>query len=186
MFVLVGLGNPGNQYKNNRHNIGFMTIDGIHEAFSFGNFREKSKGLYAQGKINGHDCLLVKPQTFMNKSGACVGPVVQFFKVPLDNVVVFHDELDLDFERIKIKCGGGSGGHNGLGSIDQTIGKNYWRVRMGIGHPGQKHLVSSYVLSNFSKSEGAIVPHMIQKTIDGIPQFLGDKNAPEWMNNIQR
>jgi PTH1 family peptidyl-tRNA hydrolase len=153
MYVMVGLGNPGSQYALNRHNIGFMALDVIADAYNFPSFSPKNKALVSEGRIANHKVLLIKPMTYMNLSGQAVAPLVSFYKIPLSQVYVIHDDLDVPFGKIKMKQGGGSGGHNGLSSLDSTMGKDYWRLRMGIGHPGHRDAVSSYVLSNFTSSE---------------------------------
>ena len=153
MFLLVGLGNPGPQYSLNRHNIGFMILDTIARTYNFPNFKQKFSSLISEGTIQGKRFILCKPMTFMNLSGKAVQAVAQFYKIPADNIYVFHDELDAAPGRVKIKKGGGAGGHNGLRSIDQHLGSDYWRVRLGIGHPGFKNAVSGYVLSNFEKED---------------------------------
>ncbi len=158
MFLLVGLGNPEKAYKNNRHNIGFMALDVLSNAYHFPAFKSKFQGHYTEGLIGQQKVGLLKPQTFMNESGRSVGSAAQFYKVSPEKIIVFHDELDLPPSKVKIKVGGGHAGHNGLRSLDAHLGtKDYKRVRMGIGHPkdrgGDKNDVSSYVLSDFSKSE---------------------------------
>jgi PTH1 family peptidyl-tRNA hydrolase len=153
MLLFVGLGNPGAQYANNRHNIGFMAVDGIIRRHSFGPLREKFSGLISEGELGGDRVLILKPLTFMNISGLAVGKVMQFYKIPPQQVVVFHDDLDLGPGKIRVKRGGGNGGHNGLRSLDDHIGKDYRRVRLGIGHPGDRDLVTPYVLGNFSADE---------------------------------
>ena len=154
MYLLVGLGNPGQKYIKNRHNIGFITVGEIAHRFNFSDFKEKFKGLYTQGTIAGEKVVLLMPMTYMNLSGESVQAACQFFKIDPDKVIVFHDELDLEPLRVKIKVGGGNGGHNGLKSIQQQLGTaNFKRVRIGIGHPGDKNKVSGYVLSDFAKAE---------------------------------
>lgn len=156
MMLLVGLGNPGKKYEGNRHNIGFMVIDEIARQNNFPAFKSKFQGEMSEGRIGTQKVTLLKPQTFMNESGQSVGKAVKFYKMDVDKVIVFHDELDIDPRRVKIKQGGGAGGHNGLKSIDAHLGnKDYWRVRCGIGHPGDKNRVSGYVLNDFSKDEQA-------------------------------
>lgn len=153
MQLLIGLGNPGSEYRNNRHNIGFMAIDAIAARHNFPPFKSKFNGLIADGTIDGERVLLLKPQTFMNKSGDCVGKAVQFYKLPIEAVTVVYDELDLTPGKVRIKTGGGNGGHNGLRSISPAIGENYKRVRLGIGHPGHKELVTRHVLGDFAKAD---------------------------------
>ena len=157
MLLWVGLGNPGDKYAGNRHNIGFMAIDAIGDTHGFSPDKSKFKGLIREGSVlsNGRPVkvLLLKPLTFMNESGRAVQQAMQFYKIPLDNVVVFHDELDLAPGKFRMKTGGGIAGHNGLRSIRQHMGEDFHRARLGIGHPGQKNKVHSYVLSDFAKSE---------------------------------
>jgi PTH1 family peptidyl-tRNA hydrolase len=157
MFLLVGLGNPGSQYQHNRHNVGFMAVDAIASAASAPAFVKKDKALVTDVRIDSHKVILIKPQTFMNLSGPAIVPYIMLFKVPLENCIVFHDELDLPFGKVRVKSGGGSGGHNGLKSLDQHIGKEYTRVRIGIDRPPLKDMVSSYVLNDFKKDEMAIM-----------------------------
>ena len=157
MLLWVGLGNPGDKYAGNRHNIGFMAIDSIGDLNNFSDEKSKFKGLIREGNINANGrpvkILLLKPMTFMNDSGTSVQKAMQFYKIPLNKVTVFHDELDLAPGKIRMKTGGGIAGHNGLRSIRQHVGEGYHRARLGIGHPGQKDKVHSYVLSDFAKSE---------------------------------
>jgi len=156
MLLWVGLGNPGEKYAGNRHNIGFMAIDEIATQHNFSPEKSKFQGLIREGLIHAGGTpvkiLLLKPQTFMNESGRSVQKAMQFYKIPLQNVTVFHDELDLAPGKFRMKTGGGIAGHNGLRSIRQHVG-NFHRARLGIGHPGQKDKVHGYVLSDFAKSE---------------------------------
>lgn len=161
MFILVGLGNPGDTYARTRHNVGFMAIDHLAAEHGFSPFRLKFSSLVAEGTLGGHKVLLCKPQTFMNLSGRAVREILNFYKIPLTSLYVFHDDLDLEPNRIKIKQGGGSGGHNGLTSLDSLVGKDYWRIRIGIGHPGHRDLVTPYVLGPFSKNEHREVEEML-------------------------
>lgn len=154
MWLLVGLGNPGDDYKNNRHNIGFMVMDAVAEHHVYPAFRKKFEGLTAEGQIEGQKVVLLKPQTFMNNSGQSVKAAAKFYKVDPSRIIVFHDELDLEPGKVRIKQGGGNAGHNGLRSIEAHLGTaDYWRVRLGIGHPGDKGKVQSHVLKDFSKTE---------------------------------
>lgn len=153
MLLLVGLGNPGSEYSNNRHNIGFLALDAIAEHFSFGSFSKKFHGRLAEGSINGEKVLALKPETFMNESGRAVYAVCNFFKISSEQILVLHDEIDLAPSKVRIKRGGGHAGHNGLRSIHEHIGPNYGRVRLGIGHPGNKELVVGHVLKDFSKTD---------------------------------
>lgn len=149
MRLFVGLGNPGKQYQLNRHNIGFMALDVIVERHKFSDWEKKFQGLVSSGTLGGEKVLLLKPQTFMNVSGQSVQAAAAFYKILPDEIVVFHDELDLAPGKLRVKKGGGAAGHNGLRSIDEHLGQMYWRVRLGIGHPGMREMVSGYVLGNF-------------------------------------
>jgi peptidyl-tRNA hydrolase, PTH1 family len=154
MKLLVGLGNPGGQYEGNRHNIGFMALDAIARAHGITQFRSKHGGLLAEGNIGGEKVILLKPQTFMNRSGDSVQQVAQFYKLAPSDIIVLYDELDLATGKVRVKIGGGNGGHNGLRSIDPQIGLDYKRVRLGIGHPG-KEFVTHHVLGDFAKADQA-------------------------------
>ena len=153
MRLLVGLGNPGASYAYNRHNIGFMALERIAKSFAFGPWRARFQGHACEGEIEGARVVALKPGTFMNLSGQAVGEISRFYKIEPADVTVLHDELELAAGRLKIKQGGGNAGHNGLKSIDAHIGVDYWRVRLGIGHPGDKNLVSGYVLQDFAKAD---------------------------------
>ncbi|MBF7011330.1 aminoacyl-tRNA hydrolase [Novosphingobium resinovorum] len=149
----VGLGNPGPQYVFNRHNVGFMVADAIAEIHGFGPVQKKFQGWLQEGRIGSDKVLLLKPATFMNESGRSVGEAMRFYKLDLSALTVFHDELDLASFKVKVKQGGGHAGHNGLRSIDQHLGAEFRRVRLGIGHPGHKDRVHGYVLGNYAKAE---------------------------------
>ena len=153
MLLLVGLGNPGPKYEKNRHNIGFMAVDKIVDCYPFGAWRARFQAQTAEGRLGGKKVLAMKPTTFMNESGRAVGEAVRFYKLNLNDIIVLHDELDLAFGKLRLKNGGGHAGHNGLRSIDAHIGSGFTRVRLGIGHPGEKSGVHGYVLSDFAKSE---------------------------------
>jgi peptidyl-tRNA hydrolase, PTH1 family len=153
MLLLVGLGNPGSEYTNHRHNIGFMALETIARRYQASPWRKRFSGQTADLTVNGQKALLLKPETFMNLSGQSVNEAMRFFKIELASVIVFHDELDLDPGDVRVKSGGGNAGHNGLRSISQICGNDYRRVRIGIGHPGNKALVHHYVLGNFAKDE---------------------------------
>ncbi|MBI1214821.1 MAG: aminoacyl-tRNA hydrolase [Alphaproteobacteria bacterium] len=155
MRLFVGLGNPGQKYRNNRHNIGFMAMDAIVHRHNFSGWSKKFQGEISDGTLEGEKVLLLKPQTFMNLSGQSVQAAAAFYKIKPQDIVVFHDELDLAPGKIRTKKGGGAAGHNGLRSIDDHLGQDYWRVRLGIGHPGNRELVTGYVLNDFSKAEQA-------------------------------
>ena len=153
MLLMVGLGNPGPKYAHNRHNVGWMAVDAIARQFLFSPERKRFQGLCSDGLIAGHKVVLLKPQTFMNESGRAVGEAARFFRLSEAAVIVFHDELDLAPGKLRVKRGGGTAGHNGLKSIGAHLGRDFRRVRIGIGHPGHKDAVSPYVLGDFSKTD---------------------------------
>jgi PTH1 family peptidyl-tRNA hydrolase len=153
MRLLVGLGNPGSRYAGNRHNIGFMVIDAVARRHGVAGFRSRFKGELAEAAIGGARRLLLKPQTFMNDSGESVAEAARFFKIAAEEIVVIHDEIDLRPGKLRVKRGGGNAGHNGLRSIDALIGPDYWRVRIGVGHPGVRELVQPYLLHDFATEE---------------------------------
>ena len=169
MRLVVGLGNPGSRYARNRHNIGFMAVDAIARRHGIGAFRNRFKGELAEGAIAGERRLLLKPQTFMNASGEAVLAAMSFYKIAPEDIVVIHDEIDLRDGKVRVKLGGGNAGHNGLRSIDALIGPGYWRVRIGIGHPGFKELVQPYVLQNFYAEE---VTEWVEPLIDAVAETI--------------
>lgn len=179
-FLIVGLGNPGSEYEYNRHNIGFMALDAIADKFSLTNFRRKFKGQMVEGKIEGRKVVLLKPETFMNLSGQSVSELASYYKIPVGKMVVIHDELDLPPGKLRVKTGGGAAGHNGLKSLDQHLPSNeYHRIRIGIGHPGDRDMVSNYVLSDFAKADKpwiedlcAAIANNITNLIDGKPELF--------------
>jgi peptidyl-tRNA hydrolase, PTH1 family len=190
MWLVVGLGNPGSKYQNNRHNIGFMAVDELHRHFVFSIWKKKFQAEICEGTIKGVDdkVILLKPQTYMNLSGGSVQAAAQFYKIPLSNIYVFHDELDIAPGKVKIKQGGGAGGHNGIKSIDEHMGQNYWRVRLGIGHPGpqapdKSEIVSNYVLSDFAKSEKDWRDALLQKSAEHIALLLNNKSS-DYINKL--
>lgn len=183
MRLFVGLGNPGAKYAGNRHNIGFMALERIAEDHGFGPWRGKFHGSVSEGRLGGNKVLLLKPETFMNKSGLSVGEAVKFYKLEPADVVVFHDELDLAPGKVRVKTGGGHAGHNGLRSIHNAIGPEYVRVRMGIGHPGHKDAVSHYVLHDFHKADQDWLDDVIRGCADGAPH-LADGDSGKFMNAI--
>jgi peptidyl-tRNA hydrolase, PTH1 family len=154
MRLFVGLGNPGSKYAHNRHNIGFMAVDEIARRHGFAPWRRRFQGMTSEGSLDQEKVILLRPETFMNESGRAVQEALNFFKLGVDDVVVFQDELELPPAKLRVKVGGGIAGHNGLRSISAHIGNDYRRVRLGIGHPGIKELVHGYVLSDFSKADG--------------------------------
>ncbi len=153
MKLIVGLGNPGQKYERNRHNVGFMAVDKIAEEFGFAPFRNRFKGLVSEGRIGTERALILKPQTYMNESGQSVGEAARFLKIDEADVIVLYDEIDLTPGKLKAKVGGGNAGHNGLRSISAHLGNDYVRIRIGVGHPGRKDLVAGYVLHDFAKAE---------------------------------
>jgi PTH1 family peptidyl-tRNA hydrolase len=162
MFLFVGLGNPGKEYEKTRHNIGFMVIDSICSRYGFSTPKVKFHGLVSEGKIGDTKVIALKPTTYMNRSGTSVSELIKFYKIPIDKIIVFHDEIDLKLAKIRVKTGGGAGGHNGLKDLDSRIGKEYKRVRIGVGHPGDKDMVADYVLHNFSKEEQSVIEQTIE------------------------
>lgn len=173
MFLIVGLGNPGAEYHNTRHNAGFMAADALHEKFAFAPYREKFDGLIAEGKIGGEKVYLLKPQTYMNLSGNSVVKAAHFYKILPQNIIVIHDDMDLPAGRLKVKLGGGAGGHNGLKSIDAAITPGYNRIRLGVGHPaGKGEDVIHHVLSAFSKADAAAVNQAIDTVCNSIDILL--------------
>ncbi|HWK00299.1 MAG TPA: aminoacyl-tRNA hydrolase [Xanthobacteraceae bacterium] len=166
MLLFAGLGNPGPRYSGNRHNIGFLAIDEISRRHLFGPWRRRFQGMTAEGEIGGQKVLLLKPETFMNESGNAVQAAQNFYKIPLKDITVFHDELDLAPAKVRVKVGGGNAGHNGLRSISAMCGNDYMRVRLGIGHPGDKNLVHHYVLSDFFKDEHGWVEAVLSAVSD--------------------
>lgn len=155
MKLFVGLGNPGAKYARNRHNVGFMAVDRIAERHGFPAWRRRFQGLACEGQIDGARVLLLKPDTYMNESGRAVGEAARFLKIETADIVVFHDELDLEPGRVRVKVGGGNAGHNGLRSISAHLDNEYVRVRIGIGHPGAKELVHGWVLHDFAAADQA-------------------------------
>jgi len=153
MLLLVGLGNPNLNHSNNRHNVGFLVIDAINQKFKLSKQKPKFKGLLTTGKIDEQKIFAIKPLTFMNRSGICIKELIEYFKIDVKDVFVFHDDMDIDVGKIKVKFGGSSAGHNGIDSIDKNIGKNYSRIRIGIGRPKNNSTPSDHVLDNFSVEE---------------------------------
>lgn len=177
MLLVVGLGNPGSEYAGHRHNIGFMAVDAIVRRHSFGPFRAKFQGQLAEGVVGGVKALALKPMTYMNESGVSVGQAAHFHKIPPDQVIVLHDELDLAPGKVRIKVGGGSAGHNGLRSIDAHFGRDYRRVRLGIGHPGDRDRVTGYVLHDFAKADGEWLGSLLDAVADCFPLLVKGDDA---------
>lgn len=183
MHLIVGLGNPGNKYAKNRHNIGAMALEEIARQHGFAPFKAKHKGYYSQGTIDGHKVGLLFPQTFMNKSGDSVQAAVKFYKLEPSDVTVIYDELDLIPGKVRVKTGGGNGGHNGLRSIDPQIGKEYQRVRLGIGHPGHKEQVTRHVLGDFHKVDYEWLDAVLA-AVGANAQMLVSKDGSGFMNKL--
>ena len=177
MLVIAGLGNPGARYARNRHNIGFMAVDAIAEERRFGPFRVRHQGLMADGLIGETRVMLLKPQTYMNDSGRSVGEALRYAKLDLSALVVIHDELDLAPGKVRVKVGGGDAGHNGLRSITAHVGPGYKRVRLGIGHPGDKALVHNYVLNDFAKIRGSVGRGGLPRDRRGRPLLAAGQDA---------
>jgi PTH1 family peptidyl-tRNA hydrolase len=177
MLLFVGLGNPGARHARNRHNIGFMAVEAIARRYPFAPFRARFQSRASEGQIGGERIVLIEPQTFMNDSGRAVHEAARFYKISLDDIIVFHDELDLAPGKLRVKLGGGNAGHNGLRSISAHMGNDYKRVRLGIGHPGDKAIVYSYVLSDFAKSEQPWVEALCSATADQVPLLVKGDDA---------
>ena len=176
--MIVGLGNPGADYCFNRHNIGFMAVDALAEACGATAWQKKHKGLLTTATIGETTCLLLKPHTYMNLSGESVGEAMRYYKLEAPDVIVIHDDIDLLSGQIKVKQGGGHGGHNGLKSIDAHIGKDYWRVRLGVGHPGSREEVTNHVLGNFAKADKVWLEPLLAALPQAMPHlFKGDQGT---------
>ena len=175
MLLFVGLGNPTPDSENNRHNVGFKIIDAINKEFSLSKQKPKFKGLLTTGNIGGKKVYAIKPLTFMNNSGICIRELIEYFKINAEDVVVFHDDLDVEFGKIKAKFGGSSAGHNGIASIDKFIGKDYSRVRVGIGKPKETMEVSDYVLQNFDEDESVGIQKILKDITESISILVEKK-----------
>jgi PTH1 family peptidyl-tRNA hydrolase len=177
MLLLVGLGNPGPGHAGDRHNIGFMAVDEIVRRHSFGPYRARFRGHAAEGTIAGRKVIALKPDTYMNLSGESVAAAAGFYKLPPEQVIVIYDEIDLVPGKLRVKQGGGTAGHNGLRSIDAHIGPDFWRVRLGVGHPGHPDLVKHYVLRGFMPEERPLMAKLIESVAEAIPILVeGDAN----------
>ena len=193
MLLFVGLGNPTPDSENNRHNVGFKIIDAINKKFSLSKQKPKFKGLLTTGNIEGEKIYAIKPLTFMNNSGICIRELLEYFKFDAENVVVFHDDLDVEFGKIKAKFGGSSAGHNGIASIDKFIGKDYSRVRIGIGKPKNQIEVADYVLQNFDEEELNGINKISINITDSIGDLIDKKldlfsstvNNKQWVLNVE-
>lgn len=183
MRIVAGLGNPGSRYAGNRHNIGFVALDAIARRWRFGAAREKFHSRVADGLIGDEKILALAPLTYMNESGQAVAAAMRFYKLTPADVIVIHDELELAPGKMRVKTGGGAAGHNGLKSIDAHIGQDYTRVRLGIGHPGVKHLVHDYVLQDFPKADEPWVEKLVDAVAEAMPLLVtGDGNG--FMNKV--
>ena len=183
MFLIIGLGNPGAGYAGNRHNVGFMAVDDIAAEYGFGPFSSRFGGQVSEGRIGTTKTFAFKPMSYMNLSGNPAGELARFYKIPTENVIAIHDELDLPLAKLRVKRGGGHGGHNGLKSLDEHLGKEYQRVRFGIGHPGDKDMVSNYVLADFAKAEQPTVAACTKEIAKHIGLLLQGDEAG-FMNKI--
>ncbi|MBB5073226.1 PTH1 family peptidyl-tRNA hydrolase [Bartonella callosciuri] len=185
MWLIAGLGNPGSQYQNNRHNIGFMAVDAIYQSFSFSPWSKKFQAEISNGLINGEKTLLIKPQTFMNLSGQAIGETLRFYKLDLRNLIIIYDELDLPPGKVRVKIGGGHNGHNGVKSIDAHCGTEYCRIRLGIGHPGSKEFVHQHVLGNFTKSDQEWLPALLDAIAKNIALLIKNDKCL-FMNKVSQ
>lgn len=177
MFLLVGLGNPGERYAQHRHNIGFKAVDEIARRYSFGPWKKKFQGEICEGVVAGEKIFALKPQTYMNESGRSVGAAMRFHKIALADVMVFYDELDLAAGKVRVKIGGGAAGHNGIRSIADHIGADFMRVRLGIGHPGNKEQVTNHVLGNFAKADAIWLAPLLESIAAEVPWLMDGDDA---------
>ena len=175
MLLFVGLGNPTPNSENNRHNVGFKVIDSLNKNFKLSKQKPKFKGLLTTGNIKDQKIYAIKPLTFMNNSGICIKELIEYFKINVEDVIVFHDDLDVEFGKIKAKFGGSSAGHNGIASIDKFVGKDYSRIRVGIGKPKNDIEVADYVLQNFNEDEIVKIDNIIKNITDSISDLIDKK-----------
>jgi peptidyl-tRNA hydrolase, PTH1 family len=183
MRLIVGLGNPGSRYALTRHNIGFITAEALARRYRFPAFRTKFEGEIGEGTIGDTKLFLLKPQTFMNGSGGSVGACARFYKIAPSEIAVVHDEIDLAPGKLRVKRGGGTAGHNGLRSIEAAIGDDFWRVRIGVGHPGMKELVEPYVLQNFPPEDRAWAGPLVDAIVEAMPLLAAD-DASGFMSRV--
>ncbi len=183
MQIWAGLGNPGAQYAMQRHNVGFMAVDSIAEVHGFGAIRKQFQGWTQEGRIGSEKIILLKPATFMNESGRAIGEALRFYKLGVEALTVFHDELDIAPFRVKVKTGGGTAGHNGLRSTDAHLGPDFRRVRLGIGHPGHKDRVTGYVLGNYAKAEIDPLSDMLG-AVAAEAKWLAEGDDVRFMNDV--
>ena len=182
-LLIAGLGNPGEKYARHRHNVGFLAMDAIAARHKFGAFRPRYQGLFSEGLLAGRKTFLLKPMTYMNESGQSVGSAARYMKLPLNAIAVIHDELDLAPGKLKVKTGGGDAGHNGCRSITASLGPDYRRVRIGIGHPGRPEAVHGYVLHDFSKADREWLEPMLSAMAEAAPYLAADDDAG-FMNRV--
>ncbi|HEX4078791.1 MAG TPA: aminoacyl-tRNA hydrolase [Rhizomicrobium sp.] len=182
-LLVAGLGNPGAEYARNRHNVGFMAVDVIQASYGFAPWRARFQGLISEGSLAARKTYLLKPMTYMNESGIAVGAALRFYKLPPSALVVMHDEIDLAAAKLKMKTGGGDAGNNGLRSITATLGPDYRRLRIGVGHPGTKSRVISHVLNNFSKAEEEWLVPLLSAIAEAAPWLARDDDAG-FMNKV--
>ena len=185
MLLLVGLGNPNVNNAGNRHNVGFLAIDAINEKFKLSKQKPKFKGLLTTGKIGDQKVFAIKPLTFMNSSGICIKELIEYFKINVKDIFVFHDDMDVDIGKVKVKFGGGSAGHNGIDSIDKNIGKKYYRIRIGIGRPKKNSTGAEHVLDNFSNDEKGNV-EKVTKNITESLSILINKDLDLFSSKINQ
>lgn len=183
MRLLVGLGNPGAEYKHNRHNIGFMALDAVMKRYDFGASHRKFHGVIAEGRIDGTRVLALKPLTYMNDSGIAVAEAGRFYKIPPEHIFVLYDELDLMPGKVRVKRGGGSAGHNGIRSIDAHCDPDYWRIRLGIGHPGDKAAVLRYVLRDFPRADLEWLDPLLEAVAESLPLLLKGRES-DFMSHV--
>tara|TARA_B100001123_G_scaffold446024_1_gene599181 strand:- start:462 stop:1022 length:561 start_codon:yes stop_codon:yes gene_type:complete len=185
MLLLVGLGNPNPNNSNNRHNIGFSVIDAINTKFKLSKQKPKFKGLLTTGKIDEQKVYAIKPLTFMNSSGVCIKELIEYFKIDAKNVFVFHDDMDIDIGKVKVKFGGGNAGHNGIESLDKNIGKDYSRIRIGIGRPKNNSTGADHVLDNFSTDEKQSVEEVTKNIVESL-SILIKKDLDLFSNKVNQ
>lgn len=183
MRLLVGLGNPGPRYEQNRHNVGYMAIEAIRRRYGFALERSRFQSAVSEGEIDGRKVLTLRPLTYMNESGRAVREAMGFYKIDPREILVIHDELDLAPGKVRVKQGGSAGGHNGLRSLDAHCGQDYWRLRVGIGHPGAKEAVNIHVLSDFAKIDNEWLPQVLEAITDALPFMLGG-DANRFMTRV--
>ena len=185
MIIIAGLGNPGAKYEKNRHNIGFMAADEIARRWRFGAERAKFQSIVSEGLVDGTKVLLMKPQTYMNESGRAVGEAARFYKIKPSEIIVFHDEIDLAPGRFRMKTGGGAAGQNGIRSLISHLGPDFRRARMGVGHPGEKHLVMPHVLGDFHKADQPWLNALLQACADALP-FAAAGDDERYQGEVMR